>query len=411
MDLDRLKIAYRNSGTNIWLVRATGGKFLEHFRQGGVIAIGHLDDTYDHRTAVDAAIPSFSEIESMLLRKAEYTNTVEGTKNSARKLNSQGTRKLRQIASFNEKLKKGDIVVSTDGDALLIGVCGGAAYFSAESIAIEVPVDTDPEYKAPKMSYRLRRDVIWGPRIPRYNLPSSIKKTLQGQQTIINLQKHWDKFYHLIYPFFVDENYLYISNKIASSGAVNNLLIGGLLQNISLMQLFAREIEETGTIDLDSIVRLLNFEVSLGDLSATTKAEFMSPGDLWNRIPLEGFADKAQGALLCVALTLIMAGYANAEDFNSGPPATSAKVESVSPDDMVSDIFRSPKKKAIKEGKAAKSIDQNSKKLNEASRKRNVSKIKASLALNLPLVDTRTLENFEFGIPAVKIFEVGVNGK
>lgn len=411
MDLDRLKIAYRNSGTNIWLVRATGGKFLEHFRQGGVIAIGHLDDIYDHRTATDTAIPSFSEIESMLLRKAEYTTTVEGTKRSAKKLNSKGTKKLRQIASFNEKLKKGDIVVSTDGDALLIGVCGGSAYFSADPVSIEIPVDTDPDYKPPKMHHRLRRDVVWGPRIPRYNLPSSIKKTLQGQQTIINLQKHWDKFYHLIYPFFVDENYLYISNKIASSGAVNNLLIGGLLQNISLMQLFAREIEETGVIDLNSIVRLLNFEVSLGDFSATTKAEFMSPGDLWNRIPLEGFADKAQGAILCIALTLIMAGYANAEDFNSAAPAAPAKVESISPDDMVSDIFRSPKKKASKQERAVQSIDKNSKKLNEASRKRNVNKIKTSLALNLPSVDTRSLENFEFGIPAVKIFEGGLDGK
>lgn len=408
MELDRLKLAYRNSGTNIWLVRATGGKFLEHFRQAGVVAIGHLDDLYDHRNAVDSNIPSFNEIESMLLRKPEYTVTVEGTKRSAKKLNGKGTKRLRQIACFNEKIKKGDIIVSTDGDALVIGICGGAAFFSAEPVVIEIPDDVEPEYRAPKMNHRLRREVVWGPRISRFNLPSAIKKTLQGQQTIIDLQKHWDKFYHLIYPFFVDENYLYISNKITSSGAVNNLSIGGLLQNISIMQLFAREIEETGHIDLESILRLLNFEINLGDLSATTKAEFMSPGDLWNRIPLEGFGDKAQGAILCVALTLILAGYAAAEDFGVTSPVASSvatKVEVVSPDDMVSDIFRSPKKKTSKQEKAVRAVEQNSKKLDEAAIKRNSKKIKNSLALNLPTVDTRSLENFEFGIPAIKVFQ------
>lgn len=405
MELDRLKLAYRNSHTNIWLVRATGGKFLEHFRQGGVVAIAHLDDTYDHRGAADASIPNFNDIQSMLLRKPEYTTAVEGTKRTARKLNGKGTKKLRQIASFNEKIKKGDIIVSTDGDALVIGICNGPAFFSADPVTIEVPKDAEPEYRAPKMYHRLRREVIWGPRISRFNLPSAIKKTLQGQQTIIDLQKHWDKFYHLVYPFFVDENYLYISNKITSPGAVNNLAIGGLLQNISLMQVFAREIEETGNIDLESIVRLLNFEISISDLSATTKAEFMSPGDLWNRIPLEGFGDKAQGAILCIALTLILAGYANAEDFHVPSAPVTSVSETVSPDDMVSDIFRSPKKKVVKQGKVVRSVEKNSAKLDEASAKRNSKKIKSSLALNLPTVDTRSLENFEFGIPAIKVFE------
>lgn len=405
MELDRLKLAYRNSNTNIWLVRATGGKFLEHFRQEGVVAIGHLDDIYDHRDAADSKIPSFDEVQSMLLRKSEYTTVVEGAKRTAKKLNGKGTRKLRQITSFNERIKRGDIIVSTDGDALVIGVCDGPAFFESEPVVIEIPENADPGYRPPKMFHRLRREVVWGPRIQRYNLPGAIKKTLQGQQTIIDLQKHWDKFYHLIYPFFVDENYLYISNKITGSGAVNNLAIGGLLQNISLMQLFAREIEETGSIDLDSIARLLNFELGLSELSATTKAEFMSPGDLWNRIPLEGFADKAQGAILCMALTLILAGYAKADEFSTVPAAPVLQVESVSPNEMVRDIFRSPKKKASKEQKAVRSVEQNSEDLDEASKKRHAKKIKSSLALNLPTVDTRSLENFEFGIPAVKVFE------
>ncbi|WP_439858098.1 hypothetical protein [Pseudomonas syringae] len=405
MDLDRLKLAYRNSTTNIWLVRATGGKFLEHFRQNGVVAIGHLDDIYDHRDAVDSNIPRFDDIQSMLLRKSEYTTVVEGTKRSAKKLNGKGTKKLRQIASFNERIKKGDIIVSTDGDALVVGICNGPAFFGSESVSIEVPDNADPGFRPPKMYHRLRREVIWGPRIARHNLPSAIKKTLQGQQTIIDLQRHWDKFYHLIYPFFVDENYLYISNKITVSGAVNNLAIGGLLQNVSLMQLFAQEIEDTGAIDLDSIARLLNFELGLGELSATTKAEFMSPGDLWNRIPLEGFGDKAQGAILCVALTLIMAGYANADEFVADSSTSVSQADAVSPDEMVRDIFRSPKKKVNKQQKAVRSVEQNSDELDEASKKRHSKKIKGSLALNLPTVDTRSLENFEFGIPAIKVFE------
>ena len=364
-----------------------------------------MDDTYDHRNAADASIPSFNDIQSMLLRKPEYTTTVDGTKRTARKLNGKGTKKLRQISSFNEKIKKGDIIVSTDGDALVIGICSGPAFFSADPVIIEVPKDAEPEYRVPKMYHRLRREVVWGPRISRYNLPGAIKKTLQGQQTIIDLQKHWDKFYHLVYPFFVDENYLYISNKITSPGGVNNLALGGLLQNISLMQLFAREIEETGNIDLESIVRLLNFEISISDLSATIKADFMSPGDLWNRIPLEGFGDKAQGAILCIALTLILAGYANAEDFHVPSAPVTSVSETVSPDDMVSDIFRSPKKKVVKQGKVVQSVEKNSAKLDEASARRHSKKIKSSLALNLPAVDTRSLENFEFGIPAIKVFE------
>lgn len=131
----------------------------------------------------------------------------------------------------------------------------------------------------------------------------------------------------------------------------------------------------------------------------------MSPGDLWNRIPLEGFGDKAQGAILCVALTLILAGYAKADDFGVATAAPASQTESVSPNDMVRDIFRSPKKKASKQQKAVRSVEQNSEELDEASKKRHSKKIKNSLALNLPAVDTRSLENFEFGIPAIRVFE------
>lgn len=409
MQLERLKLAYRKSGTNIWLVRATGGKFLEHFRQSGLVAIGHLDNIYDHRSGESDSIPSYNDIESILLNKAEYTKPVDSTKTTARKLNGKGTRKLRQISCFNEKIKSGDIVVSTDGDAIIIGICAGGAFFGADAVTIGPPSDDGSVNKLPKMTHRLRRKVVWGPRISRYNLPSAIKKTLQGQQTIIDLQKHWDKFYHLIYPFFVDEDFLYVSNKITSPGAVNNLLFGGLLQNISLMQHFAAQIEETGYIDLESIARVLNFEIDLNELSATTKTECMSPGDLWNRIPLAGFADKAQGAILCIALTLVLAGYVRAEDF---PVSTYEPVaETVVPSDMVLDIFRSPKKQANKQKKAVGSVEMNARKLDQAGDSRHAKKINESLALRLPMVDTNAIENFEFGIPSVRVFGAQADGQ
>ena len=133
MELDRLKLAYRDSKTNIWLVRATGGRYLEHFKQAGVVAIEHLDDIYDHRDLVDTSIPSYDEVRKRLLRKPEYTTQVESRRGSAKKLNGTGTKRLNQITSFNEKIKQGDIIVSTDGHALLIGICGADESFFSSS--------------------------------------------------------------------------------------------------------------------------------------------------------------------------------------------------------------------------------------------------------------------------------------
>lgn len=405
MDLDRLKLAYRKSSTNIWLVRATGGKFLDHFRQDNLVAIGHLDDVYPYAGEVTYEVPGYSQVESYILRKIKYTVPIEGSKRSARKLNGSGTKKLNQIDSFSSKVKIGDIIVSTDGSSLLIGVCSSHAYLDPNPVLLNLPPEVEAEHPSPRMVHRLRRDVVWGPQIPRHSLPSSIKKTLQGQQTIIDFRKHWDKFYHLMYPFFVDENYLYISNKITSSGAVSNLFIGGLLQNISLMQQFAKEIEETGEIDLDSIARLLNFELDISTFSATTKAEFMSPGDLWNRIPLDGFSDKARGALLCIMITLILTGHAKAEDFSGNSPSNIPVAEVVTPSEMVEDIFRTPKKKNSTQQDVVRDIQANAEDLNSASEIRNTKKIKTSLALNLPTIDTQAIEKFDYGIPAVRLFE------
>ncbi|MNG77333.1 hypothetical protein D3C81_389290 [compost metagenome] len=410
MNIDKLKLAYRDKNTNIWLVRASGGKFVEHFRQNSLVSIGHLDDVYEHSSGKSEDLPVYDEVQRLIKRKAKYSKIVEGTKN-VRKLNGSGTKKLHQFDTFASKIKVGDLIVSADGDALIVGVCSSAAYLDSSPVVI----DQSPEQKAlnpaPQLNHLVRREVVWGPKFSRSKLPNAVKKTLQGQQTIIDLRKHWDKFYHLIYPFFVDEHFLYISNKITTRNDVNNLLVAGLLQNISLMQQFAKEIEISGVVDLNSIRKLLNFEIGLDVLSSTTKAEFGSPGDLWSRIPLNGFADKAQAAILCVALTLILAGHAQASDFDTLPSNPVAVDEKITPSDMVKDIFRAPKKKVEKQSEAVRSISKNSKQLHKASVKRNSDKIQSGLALSLPLVDTRAIEDFQFGIPAIRVFGDPNNGK
>jgi hypothetical protein len=403
MNIDKLKLAYRDKKTNIWLVRASGGKFVEHFRQNSLVSIGHLDDVYKHSNGKSEDLPGYDEVQRLIKKKVKYSKIVEGTK-SVRKLNGSGTKKLHQFETFASKIKVGDLIVSADGDALILGVCSSAPYLDASPVVI----DQSPEQKAlnpaPQLSHLVRRGVVWGPKFSRNKLPNAVKKTLQGQQTIIDLQKHWDKFYHLIYPFFVDENFLYISNKINTRNDVNNLLVAGLLQNISLMQQFAKEIEGDGVVDLDSIRKLLNFEIGLDVLSSTTKAEFGSPGDLWSRIPLNGFADKAQAAILCVALTLILAGHVQANEFDTLPSNPVAKDEKITPSDMVKDIFRAPKKKVKMQSSVVRSISENSKRLQKASVKRNSDKIQSGLALSLPSVDTKAIEDFQFGIPAIRLF-------
>lgn len=361
MDLDRIKVAYFDDTKRIWLVRASGGRFIDHFNKEGIIAIGHLDDVYDHTKSSpkDTKAPTAPHIKEILLRTEKFSHVPQGSQDNKRELNSSGRTKIQQIVSFSEGIRKGDIVISADTYQVMIGVCTeSAAYLDETPVKFILPPELAKSREQPRdLKYRLRKKITWGPKIPRYKLPNAIKKTFQGQKTVIGLDKHWDKFYHLLYPFFVDDKNLYISNKIGSTAAINNLIVGTLLQNISLVQLLALELETSGSISKSSIEKLLELNISTDKINASTKAEFMSPGDLWSKIPLESFNDKASAALLCITLAIVLNGYASADEvINSLPDSNSTNSNYTSPGSMASDIFKVPKRIKAKQ-KATENLE------------------------------------------------------
>ncbi|MCD1641212.1 hypothetical protein K7H92_21035 [Pseudomonas stutzeri] len=402
MDLKRVKIAYHDHGKKMWLIRASGGKYINHFRQSGIVTIGHLDDIYDHREVGVEDIPTQEKIEQILLRNPDYSKPINST-SKRRKLSQSGTSKLQQIAAF-KNIKKGDLIVSVDADYLMIGICNeDSPYLDGDPVKIAVPEGQQRNRKEyPSLKQRMRRSVTWGPSLSRYRLPSAIKKTFQGRRTVISLDKHWDKFLHLIYPFFVDDDNLYISNRIGTNAPINNLIISGFLQNVALTQIIAESFVEKEKIDLDYLYEVLSLGIDLAGLDSTSKAEFMSPGDIWSRIPLNNVSDKASYIIGCVLVSLILSGHTSIAELIDEAGVSTATQKYVAPTSMADDIFTPPKKKK-RQGAIVAEIKSQAAVLNALKEQRKSSLINKKLTLSLPNVDTQGLESIEHGIPVAKV--------
>ncbi|MGW7772145.1 hypothetical protein ACTWM0_04285 [Pseudomonas machongensis] len=399
-----MKVAYLNDNQKVWFIRASSGAYARNFRFGKLIAIKHLEEAMGN--ALGSEIPSEESIKDQLLKNPKYYEFVEDnkTKKNIKTLNRAGTNLLGQIKRFANDICAGDLIVTKNEDGgYSVGICTDSnAYISSE--VVELPRPNEEAPAGPTLRYKLRKHVLWGPSITQANLPHSVRRATRGQQTVTNLSGHKEKIFHLIYPFFTDGESLYFSNKIRRQSDINALVIGKLFENVSLAEELIEALLSDAPIDVDAILNSLNLKLFSGGDLVTCKAEFMSPGDMWCKIPLSQAVDLIPQLVAGVFVCLLLTGQATASEFAEGDKQDSFEVavgESTS-----SGIFNE-KFKAAKPSKALKALQEKIKSkqqdLSEVESKRSTSGIKENLRLGLTDADTAKLEGFEYGINIIEL--------
>lgn len=226
-----------NHQRNFWVVRADKGTLFRKFIQEKFIGIAHLDN---HE------LPLSSSNEDLV--REIYSLYDSDAINHG---------KLRQIRSFIQKICPNDWVITLDQSHICVGRVLSNSIFHA--------IDEDPNYKG-KIS--LRRNVIWGPIIPRNRLPYDLRNSLKSNLTVFNVNKFAESIYHSIFPFFVKDEYLHTTLLINSHYNLKTSSIADLFKLVSSIEqhTFQAIVNTAESVDFSVI--------------STVKAEFSSPGDI-----------------------------------------------------------------------------------------------------------------------------------
>lgn len=408
MHSDNVKIAYLNKEQQVWFIRASSGIYAKNFKHGGMIAIKHLEEALGGR--VGDSLPTEEEIRAALLQNDKYYEFVEDNKTNKRTktLNRSGSMLLGQIKRFANDIKAGDIVVTkNEANGYNIGICTNSdAYI--DHAPVELPKENEDSPKLPVLKYKLRKKVVWGPSIHGKNLPHTVRRATRGQQTISNLSDHRVKIFHLIYPFFTDGEFLYFSNKIRKQGDINALVIGKLFENVSLAEKFIEALTSDEEVKIDEIASQLSKAIFEDGSFVACQAEFMSPGDMWCKIPLSEFKELipqlSAGVLVCLLLT----GQADAAQLDKiSDVSAQAVAELQINDDSPSTPMFKEKFKAAEPSTALKDLanrlKSRSKEIERLESKRSTKEVRENLRLDMTSVDTSRLERFNYGINIIEL--------
>ena len=142
-----LKLREISSETNYWVVRAgEAGKFFQHFTQGNIISIGHLNEMPSVSTS---QINDTSEFEQLLTSyKAQLVPN--------QKSKSSTTVKISQVKKFVSDIKVGDVVLSLSDDYIIAGTVSSEAYIDDDIIIVRdldgSAIGDNLDFKSPKKS-------------------------------------------------------------------------------------------------------------------------------------------------------------------------------------------------------------------------------------------------------------------
>lgn len=268
-----------------WVVRADGGSFYDHFIRHEIVAIGHLTD-YDIGNCA-SFIPEENELKSILAKKEKLSSSDKRRESVL----------YNQVRTFIYDLSIHDWVITVGHKALRFGIIKSEPYIlnKAETVIQDL-------YGSSRkvMNYNLRRDVEWGPAIARDSIPYGLARSLRANQSIFNLDKHWQAIYHSLYPAFSYEDHLYLSLKIRSDNEINNFNVVQLLSFLNEIELIANEIDSD--LSIGNFQNLFDEYSRNNRFTLTTKAQFYSPGDIWNKINFKGKNGKMAYALIAYSM-------------------------------------------------------------------------------------------------------------
>lgn len=258
----------RPATQRVWVIRASGGHYVRHFRQAEVMAIGHLNQIGLAKGPMTGT--SALDIETAL-RKANLDRKKASITSHAN-----------QVEAFCIAIKKDDLIVTLDANDFMIGrVLGSAAYIDTDPIVLK-----NNDGSEDKMVHQLRRKVSWGPYISRKAVPIAMEMSLFAHQTIFNIDRYWASVYHLLYPCFTFQGRLYLSANIRQQDAIDNYSVSQLFGLLSGVEVMAKLL----AADSDAWVQYPDNLPELREklkLNLSSKAEFMSPGTVWSTLVLD----------------------------------------------------------------------------------------------------------------------------
>ncbi|ABZ76354.1 hypothetical protein Shal_1789 [Shewanella halifaxensis HAW-EB4] len=255
------------AGRRYWVVRAESGKFYDHFIQNGVIALGHLNCL--NVAEQDTYIPDLAEL-------SERFHNYHLSKNNKRQ---RASVHLAQLKSFIYDMKVGDWVLTVGRSGVRYGRVLGKPYVKKGIVRVTYDEETNNYVD---MDYNLRREVQWGPLVKRKLLPYGLVQSLKANQTVFCLDKNWQAVYHSIYPAFKFENQLYLSANIRTQKDIKNYSVTSFFKLLNEVEVIGKEFSERQ--EISNFEQVFDSYLSQDNLTITTKAQFHSPGEIWNTI-------------------------------------------------------------------------------------------------------------------------------
>lgn len=268
-----MKIYEVPSERRYWVVRADGGLYYDHFTRNGLMALGHLNDLGVTIEDKEKFLPDEGWLKDIVAKKSQV-------KQSSKRQESVS---FNQIKNFIYDIQDGDWVITVGYNSLRVGIVNGDAYIKNEKVVVYYDPEKDRKIE---MASNLRRNVNWGPIISRSAMPFGLLSSLRANQTVFNVDKHWEAIYHSLYPAFSKENDLYLSLKIRQEKEISNYSVVQILSFLNEIEVIAKELE--GNLTAENFEELFSQYVAGGLLTLTTKAQFNSPGDIWNKIDFSG---------------------------------------------------------------------------------------------------------------------------
>jgi hypothetical protein len=269
-----MKIIQRSKEQSYWVVRAQGGRHYLNFLHAEIAAIGHLD----HLNINDSKEPFFPNKNELL------ESLIRANANAGKKLSeAQIQNHYNQVIRFIFEIKVGDWIICPTDRHIHIGRVISDAFIDKK--VVEVVTDSETGASV-RMHSSLRRKVLWGPKVKRDDLPFVVNKALRANLSVFSLNDHWDLLYHVLYPFFICDNKIYFSIKIKQKESIDNYSISHLLTFLSEAE------AESQIANNPDMWRHKNFSDQFhalrasGSLHLQTKAQFMSPGDIFANLPM-----------------------------------------------------------------------------------------------------------------------------
>lgn len=258
-------IPERKNGERVWVVRASGGRFVQHFIKANIVAIGHIDGL--------SVQSDPRQIPLSDLKKFLATPSKEGRQPSKATVSNLAN----QVNTFISELNYGDLILTLDADSVAVGRVSGTAY--CEEKGVELTMGK----RVSVMPFQLRRQVVWGPKLEREKLPYPIEASLKAHQTVFCLDNHWEILYHYLFPIFRDQGHVYFSTNINQHKDIDSYSVSQLLGLFSDIEAIVKTFDSVHPETFEDLIRRFRSESSY---SLTCKAAFMSEGHIWTKLGL-----------------------------------------------------------------------------------------------------------------------------